>query len=455
VSAALAATPTGSPLRAYQTEAMELVRASMLRGHRRVVLVIPTGGGKTRIAAEIVRLTVGNGKRVVWLAHRTELVGQAARTLTELGLRVGIIAADVARDDGAPVQVASIQTLVARATVRPPADLIVWDEAHHASEAAAEWSGLLDAYPNIRVLGLTATPERGDGTGLEPIFTDLVVGTTVRKLTMAGHLVPCEVVRPDTWLKSNRRAGNPLAAEPLDAYREHARGQQGFLFASTVEEASRYAEQFSVAGIRAVCVHAQTPPDERAQALARFREGAVRVLTNCYVFTEGTDLPMATVCILARSVGTAGGFLQMVGRVLRPAPGKTSALLIDLPGVSHVHGMPEDERLYRLTGQAIALAGAACRSCGAPIDVYPCPACGFSPSLPLDLDTSGTVIVHETMQKFARKIAEGPQQREETFHRWIAAARAKGWKLRSVGFKWKGVYGTPVEAEPWWRGWPS
>ena len=444
--------PDAPELRKYQADAIDLVRASMRRGHTRVVLVIPTGGGKTVIASEIARRAIAKGSRVVWLAHRTELVGQAARTLSALGLHVGLVAASIKADPAAPVQVASIQTLVARETVRPQANLIVADECHHLAEASETWVRVLDAYPKVHVLGLTATPERGDGTGLAPIFTDLVVGVTVRQLTMTGHLVPCEIVRPDRWLKIRGRTGNPLAQPPLDAYREHAEGRQGILFATTVEEAQAYAEDFSAAGIRSVCVHAQTPADERAQAIALFRDGVVRVLTNVYVFTEGTDLPMASVCLLARGAGHAGGLLQMVGRVLRPAPGKKSALLIDLQGVTHLHGVPEDERLYRLTGKAMAVAGQVCLKCGAPIDSYPCMACGYAPQAQ---DLSSTEILNEPLQKFARKIAESPQQRRETFHRWVAAARAKGYNIRSVGHKWKGVYGSTVESEPWWTRWPA
>ena len=444
-----------SQLRPYQLAAIDKVRASMRAGHMRVCLTVPTGGGKTIIGADIVRSAIGRGSRVVWLAHRTELVDQACATLHRMGLEIGALAASSVWPVNmtAPVQVASIQTLVARDTVRPAADLIVWDECHHAGEAAEEWVKLLDAYPKARVLGLTATPERGDGTGLAPIFSDLVVGVSVRQLTTDGHLVPCEVVRPDTWLRAGKQAGNPLAQEPLAAYLEHAPGRQGFLFARSVEEAQRYAAEFTASGIRTVAIHAGTPAEARAAALVGFRDGTVRMLSNVYVMTEGTDLPMASVCILARGAGTAGAFLQMVGRILRPAPRKTGALLIDLQGISHVHGMPEDERLFRLEGKAILKAGTVCRVCGQPIISYPC-ACGYEPEL-RESEGGGTEITGDKLAKFSRMIQQGPEQRRQTFERWLSAAKLKGHKPRSVGYKWRGVYGTPIEQEPWWRGWPQ
>ena len=192
-----------SGLRPYQEKFIAAIYAEAARGWQRakldghergprIVGVSPTGSGKTRVATEIVRRSVAKGKRVLWLAHRTELVEQAGRTLVGAGLVVGVIAASSTWTINldAPVQVASIQTLLARG-IYPEADLVVWDECHHCSEAAAEWCSLLTHYPRAFVVGLTATPERGDGSGLAPLFESLVVGATVRELTALQHLVPC------------------------------------------------------------------------------------------------------------------------------------------------------------------------------------------------------------------------------------------------------------------------
>lgn len=435
-------------LRDYQQSAVTQVRDAMREGAKRVVLVLPTGAGKTRTGAAIVERAIGRGSRVVWLAHRTELIDQTANTLHEHGLPVGVVAASSAWpiDVKAPVQVCSVQTLLAREH-RPPAELLVWDECHHASESAPTWAALLAAYPEVRTLGLTATPERGDGSGLAPLFHRLVVGVTVRELTEQGHLVPCEVSRPGRLLKSGE-----LAQEPLEAYLANAAGMQGFLFAKSVEEAQRYADQFTAAGVRAVCVHAGTKAEERTVALELFKQGVVKILSNVYVFTEGTDLPMAQVCILARGASTAGIYLQMVGRVLRPHRGKKSAMLIDLRGVSHVHLMPEDERKFELEGKGITACGgdlAKCKVCKSSLgDGYPCATCGYAPDAGDDKSTSSKV-VDEPMVKYARMIAQGPQQRFETLVRWIRAADEKQWKRSSVKHKWRAVYGAPPNAEAW------
>ena len=435
-------------LRDYQHDAVRLVFGAMRDGAKRTVLVVPTGGGKTRIGSAIVERGVMRKRSVVWLAHRTELIEQTAKGLHDFGLPVGVIAASSAWpiDSSALVQVCSVQTLLARSH-RPPADLLIWDECHHVSESAPSWAAILEAYRDVPTIGLTATPERGDGSGLAPLFDRLVVGTTVRELTAAGHLVPCEVSRPGRLLKAGQ-----LAREPLEAYQADSPGQQGFLFAKSVEEAQRYAEQFTAAGIRSVCIHAGTPSLDRATAIALFRQGVIRMLMNVYIFTEGTDLPMAQVCILARGASTAGIYLQMVGRVLRPHRSKKSAMLIDLRGVSHVHLMPEDERAYSLEGRGITASEISkCKVCSQALGPsgYPC-ACGYAPDA--GEERSGdSEVVDEPMVRFARMIAQGPTQRFETLVRWLRAADARGHKRGAVRHKWRAVYQELPDNETWAR----
>ena len=436
-------------LRDYQQDAVNLVRGAFKDGGKRVVLVVPTGGGKTRIGSAIAERAIMRGRRVLWLAHRTELIEQTAKTLHDHGLPVGVIAASSSWpvDLNAPVQVASIQTLLAR-DIRPESHLIIPDECHHISEAAPAWASVFEAYRDVPTVGLTATPERGDGAGLGPFFDRLVVGVTARALTEAGHLVPCEVERPGRLLKPGQ-----LAQEPLAAYQQHSPGQQGFLFAKSVEEAQRYADQFNAAGIRSVCVHAATKPEERTIALELFRQGVVRMLMNVFIFTEGTDLPQASVCILARGASTAGIYLQMVGRVLRPHRSKKKAMLIDLRGVSHVHMMPEDERHFSLDGRGITASDVAkCKVCSTELGVtgYPCLSCGYAPEAGDDQSKTDE-ITGDPLVKYARMIAQSPEQRFETLVRWLRAADAKGHKRSSVRYKWRAVYQSLPDSEMWNR----
>lgn len=367
------------PLRDYQLRAVDQLRAAYLRGRRAPLLVAPTGAGKTIIAAYIIQAAAALGNRTLFVAPRRELIGQTVRKLSDAGIwdvRVIQAAHDTGRPD-APVIVGSIQTLTMPRWLGrlPQADLVIPDEAHHM--AADRWSQLATAYPAARWLGLTATPERADGKPLGDIFDELVVAATVTELTALGNLVPARVFAPLRQLETAE-----LALDPVAAYQEHGIGELAVVFCVTVEHAQRTAAAFTAAGVSAAVVTGKSPARERALTLQGWAAGDIRVVANCGVLTEGFDLPALSVCILARRFGHAGLFLQCVGRVLRPAPGKQRATVIDLCGSVHEHGPPELERTYSLEGEAITGAKRdsirQCPSCGAVFLLGPiaCPQCG-------------------------------------------------------------------------------
>lgn len=365
-------------LRDYQRRAIDELRAAYQAGKRAPCLVLPTGGGKTLVASEIVRSAASRGRRVLFLAHREELIAQTVAKLEGFGITdVRIIQG--ARDVGspmAPVCVASVPTLTRPrwADRMPFADLVVFDESHHV--AAKSWAKIAAHYAGAHLLGMTATPERSDGKPLGDVFDALVVGATVRELTDLGHLVPCRVFAPPLTLETAE-----LALSPVEAYAKHGRGGRAIIFCVKVEHAEAVAAEMSAAGVRTEVVHGNG--GNRAEALARFRAGTTRAIANVHVLTEGFDDPEVEVCILARKPEHAGTFLQMIGRVLRPAPGKQGATLIDLCGSVHDHGLPDEHREFSLTGKAISSADRQpirqCPSCGA---VFPatgapaCPQCG-------------------------------------------------------------------------------
>lgn len=419
-------------LRDYQERAIEVARSHVRAGRRRPLIVAPTGSGKTVIGAAIVRQHVERGGRVVWLAHRAELCEQAARTIGDIAAVVGDDV-DGRRDPDAPVQVCMIQTLLVRE--RPTATLLLCDEAHHL--AADEWKTVVDHYADVPRVGLTATPERRDGRGLSGVFDALVVATTVRDLTARGHLVPCEIYRPASELPSGH-----IAQAPLDAYRAHCEGRKTILFAPRVDEAIGYAAAFNAAGIAAEHIDGTTPTEVRRGILARFRSGETRVVTNVYVLTEGFDDPGASACILARGCGSPGMYLQIVGRILRPAAGKTDAVLVDLRGVSHVHGRPDDDRVFSLDGKGIRVAEdddlRFCRICGTEIQAYPCPSCNAT------LETGEALpsrVTGDELVPYASKRAEGYDARVETLSRWILHGNRLGYKPGFAKVKFKAVYG--------------
>jgi DNA repair protein RadD len=411
-------------LRPYQACAIDAVRAEIRGGKRAVCLVVPTGGGKTRIGAEIARGHAARGGSVLWLAHRTELVGQAADRLRAEGLAVGLIAAGVQADGAAPIQVASIQTLIARAA-RPTATLLVLDEAHHY--VADEWGDVAQHYASTFRIGLTATPERSDGKPLGDLFESLVAPVGVAELTEQGFLTPCEVLAP------RRRLKRAMAGDPVERYIAVARGRRAIFFAASVEQAEELAERLLAAEIPAACIHGETPPSERASALDRFVRGELVALTNVFVLTEGTDLPPAEVCVLARGFSNASTYLQCVGRVLRPSPGKSGAIVLDLCGVSRTFGVPADEREYSLEGKAIRLRG---RTVSEPDE----PGLGSS-TVPKVVDAEISLVreISATAAKWTRG-ARG--ERRAALEQLLRTARERGFKRGWAVHQYRERFGT-------------
>lgn len=348
-------------LRDYQRDAFHALRATYASGKRAPIYVSPTGSGKTIVAAEVVRASLERGRTVLVLAPRIELLNQVAQKLRDAG--IADIRTIQAENDNAigRVIVASIQTFASKrwAGRLPPADIVINDECHHAK--ARTHLEIMGNYASSFLLGLSATPERGDGSPLGDVFDSLVVGITVKRLTELGHLVPCKVYAPAQILDSRT-----LALEPVDAYRKYCPDTKCVVFATTVEHAARIAEDFRRAGISSERVAGEMR--ERPAVIARYLAGEFQVLVNVSLVVEGFDDPAIASTIFARRFTHAGGYLQAIGRILRPFPGKLQSTVVDLCGSALVHGTPDLERTYALDGKAIRAADREA--------IRQCPACG-------------------------------------------------------------------------------
>lgn len=317
------------------------------------------------------------GGRVLFVVHTEELVDQAAENLRLLGVDVGVIKAGRAPNPWAPIQVASVQTLVAR-NLRPEARVVIFDEAHHYG-SDGDWGELAKSYDKAAILGLTATPERGDGKPLLGLFQEMVVAANYPDLLEAGHLVPLKIIRPGTVLEG-------IAQDPVESYLKFGEGQKGFLFAGGKALCEEYTQRFCESGVEAVTIHDKTPKDDRRAYLDSFKRGTTRIICNVNTMTEGVDVPDAVVCILAATIRHVTPYLQRCGRILRPTPdgSKKYGILIDLPGNSldTAHGSPVMAREFSLGEGIKKKEGVAslkvCVFCGFTYPPGPvCPQCRF------------------------------------------------------------------------------
>lgn len=385
-------------LREYQQRAIAELRAAYASGRRSPCLVMPTGSGKTRVAAEIIHLALPKRTRCLFLARRVELLDQCARTLRGYGIDAPVIQADRTQGTSSPCVVASVPTLVTPgwASRLPDADLVIIDECHGAKARTS--LELISRYPNARLLGLTATPARGDGSPLGDVFDAIVVGATVAELTQLEHLVPAKVFAPPKILNPRE-----LALEPVEAWTKHCRGRKTLVFAATVEHARRVAETFTARGVR--CRYVSGEMRERPEILAAYAEGCIDVLVNVNLLVEGYDDPPTSAAIFARRFTHAGPYLQACGRVLRTAPGKTDAVIVDLCGSALVHGTPDADRTYALDGKPIRTADREslrqCPGCGGVFVSKPaCPYCGLAaPTAERSLPTATGAGVSEVPTK--------------------------------------------------------
>ncbi|MFC8124684.1 DEAD/DEAH box helicase [Streptomyces sp. NPDC057302] len=346
--------------RPYQVDAIEALRQGWATGFNRLAVVLPTGAGKTVVFSHLAHQMLDSlgGRRALVIAHREELIEQAAAKLLAVDpmLRVGIVKAQ--RDDhaDADVIVASVQTLAVarRREAIKDIGLIIVDECHHA--AARTYMDVLKhfgAWDGVPTAGFTATMTRTDG-GLAEVWQDVVFRLDILDMISDGYL--CDVrgksITVDTLdLNKVKTRGGDLVDGQLGkaledsgaidaiakAYAEHAGDRAGVVFTPTVATAQAAAAALTAVGIKAAPVWGDMGKEERRSALARYTEGDVQVLTNCMVLTEGFDAPHTSCIVVARPTKSAGLYVQMVGRGLRPSPGKRDALLLDVMGAATRH----------------------------------------------------------------------------------------------------------------------
>ena len=414
-------------LRPYQESLLRQVQHGLAAEPRaRLMLQLPTGGGKTVIAGALLGDWLQGGRKAVWLTHRKELAEQTRRMLTDAGVSA-ITNVNWTPGEDAPAMVGGAVILMAqtvgRRTARPhhrhsgldpesrggvwnhydANDLLVIDEAHHA--AAPGWERAMQQWPGP-IVGMTATPWRlSEKEGFDHLFDGLLCGPQTADLQALDQPALCQarVVIPPLEQRiaggavdrtgdyteagieqANRDRPDIMTAGALAFWQKHAADRPTIAYAVSVDHARNLAAVFNQAGVPAAVILGDTNREERDKAIAGFRDGSIKVLVNVIVATEGFDLPDASCIIIARPTMSLALYLQMVGRGLRPKPDGGDCILLDLAANAVTHGLPEDYREWSLEPRGTQKAGEApvvvCPWCetASPAASHNCRGCGYA-----------------------------------------------------------------------------
>lgn len=364
-------------LRPYQTDAI-VQTLTAWNEHSDVLGVGATGMGKTVVFISLLTQVLTEGKRGVILAHREELIHQPIERLRSVAAdwlmsgtlarpRVGLLLGDQ-KDYDRQLTVATVQTLgrethLKKLLAHGPIDYLITDEAHHAVSPTylRVRDGLKAANPSLRHLGVTATPQRGDGLALSNGFTHTAFTVTIADLVRQGYLVKPTWYAVSTQISLDgvkTTAGDFQQAQlagrfdtdecrrvVVAAHKEYASDRPAIAFTVSVDGAYALAEAFRAAGYTAAAADGTTDKVTRRQLLADFRSGKYQILVNCGLWTEGLDVPEIACIHLARPTKSDGLYIQMVGRGLRPVPGKSDCLILDY--------LPADARNVAMLGDIL------------------------------------------------------------------------------------------------------
>lgn len=463
-------------LRPYQSQAIDKMEALVQEGVRAPLIVAPTGAGKTVIGAEIIRRNAS--KSILFLAPRRELIHQTCRKLDDVGVQYGVIlAGDRRSNQYAHVQVASVDTLISRVLRQQKMkalsfDIIIIDEAHVGLTDTRQ--RLLDLWPGATIIGLTATPCRSDGKALGRVYDELIEVTTVAELVEQGFLCPARyfsVSEPD--LKRVRTTAGDynqhdlddvmnrpkLVGDIVEHWMRHAADRRTVVFATSITHSAALAAEFVANGVTAEHVDANSPQVLREAIFRRFSNGETQVLTNCTLASIGFDLPDLNCVVFARPTKSLGLYIQMLGRGLRPAPGKLDCLVLDHAGNVHRHGFATDPRYWTLHGKYAedlekkqrakkekednGETAITCKQCKC---VYEggavCPACGWSPPPKIKpISTEDGALVEVTRSRLPNKNTMTRDERMHFFLELSGYAQMKGWKPGWAAYQYKERFG--------------
>jgi superfamily II DNA or RNA helicase len=353
-------------LRPYQAKADAEVVEAWRAGKKRVLLQLPTGGGKTVMFNHRAAVAANKGKRVLIIADRRELIQQAWQRLWQAsGIHAGIIMSGHAPAYMLPVQIASVQTLNRR-SFPPNIDIVIIDEAR--GSVSDSYKPIFEQYKDAYFLGVDATPIRTNGQGFDHLYDHMVNGPTIKELEALGSLVPgrpfINPLDPRLLDKIKLTAGDynekqlsemmsnqQMTADLVASKLKHAPGKKTIVFAVSIKHSKLIIEQCRAAGISAAHVDGEMPSAERDAIFKAFKTGKYEVLCNVGIACYGFDEPTIQCVQLARPTKSLALYLQQIGRGTRPWPGKENYILLDHANCIIEHGLPNTDRKWTLKGK--------------------------------------------------------------------------------------------------------
>ena len=343
-------------IRDHQRLAIQMLRQSVREGNKKSVLAAPCSFGKTRVAMEILKSVVENGKTGIFICDRIKLVDQALQEFDRAGIRCGVMQGDHWRTDpSAPVQIASIQTL-ARKRYQPIFHVAIVDECHTHYKAMTE---LMDKNSNVIFIGLSATPY---SKGLGQHYTDLIVPITTRELLEKDYLCPVRYFGGRTvdlkGVKTKRLStggvdydpkslseaidkDDKLAGDIIENFKRYGKGQT-IAFSPSIKHSKKLGEMFQSEGITAEHIDGYMDEEERQILFEAHDEGEFQILSCSRLLNTGYDAPKVQTLIDCFSTKSLISFIQRAGRIARLHPDKQEAIYLDHAGNVTRHGFPED-----------------------------------------------------------------------------------------------------------------
>lgn len=437
-------------LRDYQTRAITELRQALAHGHKRPVVQSPTGSGKTVMAAAIINMARAKDKRVLFCVPALSLIDQTVERFRQNGIfEIGVMQGQHEMTDYAqPVQVCSVQTL-ARRTI-PAADLVIVDECHVMFKLYEDWMNRPE-WRDVPFVGLTATPW-AKGMGAPNRWDHLIIGSTLQELIELGHLSDFRVYAPahpdlagvktvagDYDLKGLGQAMDkaPLVADIVTTWLERGGNRATICFAVNRVHAKHIQTRFSEAGVKAEYMDAYTDLEDRADIVRRFGNGDVQVICNVGVLTTGFDADVRCI-ILARPTKSEILYVQMVGRGLRTAKGKSDCLVLDHSDTTLRLGFVTDIGTKKLNDgtanrQTVERTAPLPKECPActflkPPKARKCPACGFEAVAKPDVQNNDGELYELTRNGKVKLEKFTMEQKQDWYRQLVLHAELRGYK---------------------------